>query len=121
MWNSVTLKFLMSQWRFMHEATLLPWEEVALDLMIGPWTVTIGQESYVFYAFLMLFTFETKQQVTWACNLNTCGYLATHNHFPVFTIVVLNLWVLISNKYSSTYFGIKDVPTSVHNPQVNAV
>jgi hypothetical protein len=33
-----------------HEAALLPWEEVALDL-VGPWTVTtVGQESHNFYA-----------------------------------------------------------------------
>jgi hypothetical protein len=31
------------------EAALLPWEEVALDL-IGPWTVQLPNESYDFYA-----------------------------------------------------------------------
>ncbi len=31
------------------EAALIPWEEVALDL-IGPWKVTVENESYEFYA-----------------------------------------------------------------------
>jgi hypothetical protein len=31
------------------EAALLPWEEVALDL-IGPWMVKVGQDAYDFFA-----------------------------------------------------------------------
>jgi hypothetical protein len=35
------------------KATLVPWEEVALDL-IGPWKVNFGHESYNFYTLTII-------------------------------------------------------------------
>jgi hypothetical protein len=78
--------------------------------LIGPWTLTVGQDSYEFRTctcidpvtnFPELFFFETKQQVVWACNLKICGNLATHDHFVVSTILVLNSQALLFNKYFS--------------------
>jgi hypothetical protein len=43
--------------------------------------------------------FETKQQLIWACNLKTCGYLDTHDHFTVSTIAVPILLAPISNAF----------------------
>jgi transposase InsO family protein len=110
------------------EAALLPWEEVALDL-IGPWTVQLPNESYDFYALTCI---DTVTNFPDAIRLRD----KTASHVGM---QFENLWLSryphpirglhdrgtefmgVDFQRVLQRFGIKDVAISVRNPQANAV
>jgi hypothetical protein len=110
------------------EAALLPWEEVALDL-IGPWTVSAAHESYDFYALTCINPVTNFPDVIRLSN-KTASHVGMqfenmwlscypqplrclHDHGTEF--IGANFQRILQ------HFGFKDVPTSVRNPQANAV
>jgi hypothetical protein len=107
---------------------ILPWEEVALDL-IGPWTVKVAVKSFNFYALTCIDTVTNFPDA-----IRLCDKTASHVGMQF-----ENLWL---SRYPRPVrclhdrgtkfmgadfqrilhcFGIKDVATSVRNPQSNAV
>jgi hypothetical protein len=110
------------------EANILPWEEIALDL-IGPWTVKLAVESYELYALTCIDTVAYFPDTVRLCD-KTASHVGMQFE---------NLWL---SRYPRPvrclhdhgiefrganfqcvlhHFGIKDVATSIHNPQSNAV
>jgi transposase InsO family protein len=110
------------------EANILPWEEVALDL-IGPWTVKVADESYEFYALTCIDTVTNFPN-----DIRLCDKTASHVGMQF-----ENLWLaqyprpvhcvhdggteFISADFQRVLqrFGIKGVAISIRNPQSNAV
>jgi transposase InsO family protein len=110
------------------QAALLPWEEVALDL-IGPWTVKLEVEAYDFYALTCIDTVTNYPDAIRLRN-KTASHVGMQFE---------NLWlaryprpVCCLHDRGTEFmgadfqlilqrFGIKDVATSVRNPQANAV
>jgi hypothetical protein len=110
------------------EANILPWEEVALDL-IGPWTIKVAAEAYKFYALTCI---DTVTNFPDAIRLRD----KTASHVGM---QFENLWlsryprpVCCSHNCVTEFigadfqrvlhhFGIKDVAISVSNPQANTI
>ncbi len=108
--------------------TTLPWDEVAVDL-IGPWSFKAGNVTYEFFALTMIDPFTTLSEIVRIDNKDS-RYIAykfenewlsryprplrcIHDQGQEFTGAPFQL-MLQAN-------GIKDVPTTVKNPQANAV
>jgi transposase InsO family protein len=110
------------------EATALPFQEVAVDL-IGPWRVTVNNETLEFYALTCI---DLATNFPEAIRIRSKHVSHVGMHFE-------NIWL---SRYprpmkcihdQGTEFigadfqevlrraGIQDVPTSVRNPQANAV
>ena len=109
-------------------ASLAPWEEVALDL-IGPWKVSVDNESYEFYALTII---DTVTNFPDAIRLRN----KTASHVG---LQFQNLWLSryprpircihdrgtefmgVDFQRVLQNFGIKNVTTSVRNPQSNSI
>jgi hypothetical protein len=107
---------------------LLPWEDVALDL-IGPWTVNAPQESYEFYA-LTCINIVTNFPDAIQLHNKTASHVQmqfknlwlSRYPRPIWSIHDCGTEFMGANfQRILQHFGIKDVSTSVRNPQSNAV
>jgi transposase InsO family protein len=110
------------------EATALPFQEVAIDL-IGPWRVTLPNETYEFYA-LTCIDMATNFPEAIRIRNKTASHVGMQFE---------NIWLAryprpmrcihdqgtefigADFQYILMRAGIKDVPTTVRNPQANAV
>jgi hypothetical protein len=75
------------------EATALPFQEVAIEL-IGPWRVTLPNETYEFYALTCIGMATNFPEAMSACSLRTYGWLDILGQCTVYMTKAPNLSVL---------------------------
>ena len=110
------------------EVTFHPWETVATDL-IGPWKITLNQQTATLNALTII---DIDTNLSEACSLTNVEALYVANKFE-------NLWLarypcpqrcihdngkqFIAQQFQQMLarHNIKDIPTTVKNPQANAI
>jgi hypothetical protein len=110
------------------EAALVPWEEVTLDL-IGPWTIKLDNNSYSFYALTIIdpvtnFPDAVRLQNKTALHVGLQFENLWLSRYPRPTRCIHDRgteFMGVDFQRVLQRFGIKDVPTSVRNPQSNAI
>ena len=109
-------------------ALIAPWYEVAIDL-IGPWQVTIGPQVFSFQALTCIETVTNLAEVTCINNESSkhismlfennwlarypCPSRCIHDNGGEFTGAAFSHMLCVN--------GIKDVTTTVKDPQANAI
>jgi transposase InsO family protein len=107
---------------------VVPWQEVAVDL-IGPWTIAVNGQNLSFRALTIIDTVTNYLEVV--CIQNATAQHVGHqftqtwlSRYPRPDRVIFDQGgEFIEHDFQQVLIlhGIKDVPTSVKNPQANAI
>ena len=111
-----------------HDAQLTPWHEVAVDL-IGPWTIKVQNQEHVFKALTILDTVTNFPEII-HIDSKSSAYIAQQfenawlSRYPQPVHVICDQGPEFKGEPFSQMLqchGIHMIPTSVKNPQANAI